>query len=99
LSGGRQAFTDPLWTVYPVLLNGLSGTTRAQPGLDQALPAVRPGRHARGTQARPTRSVPDARAIGDALTERGTKLSLGGQLYDPADPMSKMFFNILATFA
>jgi hypothetical protein len=27
------------------------------------------------------------------------KLSLGGQVYDPADPMGKMFFNILATFA
>ena len=27
------------------------------------------------------------------------KLSLGGTLYDPADPMGKMFFNILATFA
>ena len=26
-------------------------------------------------------------------------LSLGGQVYDPADPMGKMFFNILATFA
>jgi DNA invertase Pin-like site-specific DNA recombinase len=27
------------------------------------------------------------------------KLSLGGQLYYPTDPMGKMFFNILATFA
>ena len=23
----------------------------------------------------------------------------GGQVYDPTDPMGKMFFNILATFA
>ena len=45
------------------------------------------------------RSVPDARAIGDDLAGRGIKLSLGGQVYDPADPMGKMFFNILATFA
>jgi DNA invertase Pin-like site-specific DNA recombinase len=45
------------------------------------------------------RSVPDARAIGDSLVARGVKLSLGGQLYDPTDPMGKMFFNILATFA
>ena len=29
----------------------------------------------------------------------GIKLSLGGQVYDPTDPMGKMFFNILATFA
>jgi hypothetical protein len=46
------------------------------------------------------RSVPDAaRAIGDSLAARRIKLSLGGQVYDPADPMGKMFFNILATFA
>ena len=45
------------------------------------------------------RSVPDARAIGDDLAARGIKLSLGGQVYDPTDPIGKMFFNILATFA
>jgi DNA invertase Pin-like site-specific DNA recombinase len=45
------------------------------------------------------RSVPDARHIGDSLGARGVRLSLGGTLYDPADPMGKMFFNILATFA
>jgi DNA invertase Pin-like site-specific DNA recombinase len=30
---------------------------------------------------------------------RGLKLALGASVYDPADPMGKMFFNILATFA
>ena len=45
------------------------------------------------------RSVPDARAIADQLQERGVKLALGPALYDPNDPMGKMFFNILATFA
>jgi hypothetical protein len=75
--------------------HGLTGTTRARPGFDQALAAVRPG----DTLVVPkfdrlARSVPDARAIGDALTERGIKLSLGGQVNDPADPMGKMFFNI-----
>jgi len=45
------------------------------------------------------RSVPDARDIGDTLTRRGVTLSLGGSIYDPDDPMGKMFFNILATFA
>jgi DNA invertase Pin-like site-specific DNA recombinase len=43
--------------------------------------------------------VPDARAIADALVARGVKLALGSSVYDPADPMGKMFFNILATFA
>ena len=45
------------------------------------------------------RSVPDARAIADQLQEQGVKLALGPTLYDPSDPMGKMFFNILATFA
>jgi DNA invertase Pin-like site-specific DNA recombinase len=80
--------------------HGLTGTTRDRPGLAQALAAVRAG----DTLVVPkldrlARSVPDARDIGDSLTARGVKLSLGGTLYDPADPMGKMFFNILATFA
>ena len=79
---------------------GLTGTTRARPGLDQALAAVRAG----DTLVVPkldrlARSVPDARQIADALVERGVKLALGASVYDPADPMGKMFFNILATFA
>jgi DNA invertase Pin-like site-specific DNA recombinase len=45
------------------------------------------------------RSVPDARTIADTLVARGVKLALGSSVYDPADPMGKMFFNILATFA
>lgn len=80
--------------------HGLSGTTRARPGLDQALAAVRSG----DTLVVPkldrlARSVPDARAIAEALAARGVKLRLGASLYDPHDPMGRMFFNILATFA
>ena len=79
---------------------GLTGTSRARPGLDQALAAVRAG----DTLVVPkldrlARSVPDARDIGDTLVTRGVRLSLGGSVYDPADPMSKMFFNMLAVFA
>ena len=80
--------------------HGLTGPTRARPGLDQALAAVREG----DTLVVPkldrlARSVPDARAIADRLRERGVKLALGRALYDPGDPMGKLFFNILATFA
>ena len=79
---------------------GLTGTTRARPGLDQALAAVRDGDTLVVSKLdRLARSVPDARAIADRLRERGVKLALGRALYDPADPMGKMFFNILATFA
>lgn len=45
------------------------------------------------------RSVPDARAIADDLKGRGVKLQIGATVHDPTDPMGKMFFNILATFA
>lgn len=80
--------------------HGLTGTNRSRPGLDQALAAVRTG----DTLVVPkldrlARSVPDARTIADALASRGVKLALGSSVYDPVDPMGKMFFNILATFA
>ncbi len=45
------------------------------------------------------RAPSPTRAIADALIARGVKLALGVSVYDPADPMRKMFFNILATFA
>ena len=80
--------------------HGLTCTTRARPGLDQALAAVRAGDTLVVAKLdRLARSVPDARAIADRLRERGVKLALGRALYDPDDPMGKMFFNILATFA
>jgi len=71
---------------------GLTGSNRTRPGLDQALAAVRSG----DTLVVPkldrlARSVPDARDIGDSLVARGVILSLGGTVYDPADPMGKMF--------
>lgn len=80
--------------------HGLTGTNRVRPGLDQAIAAVREG----DTLVVPkldrlARSVPDARAIADQLQEKGVKLALGASVYDPTDPMGKMFFNILATFA
>jgi DNA invertase Pin-like site-specific DNA recombinase len=80
--------------------HGLTGTNRTRPGLDQALAAVRTG----DTLVVPkldrlARSVPDARAIADTLAGRGVRLALGASVYDPADPMGKMFFNVLATFA
>src|SRR3984885_4379267 len=80
--------------------HGLTGRNRSRPRLQQALAAVREG----DTRVVPkldrlARSVPDARAIGDSLAARGVRLSVAGTVYDPHDPMGKMFFNILATFA
>lgn len=80
--------------------HGLTGTNRKRPGLDQAIAAVREG----DTLVVPkldrlARSVPDARAIAEQLETKGVKLALGASVYDPTDPMGKMFFNMLATFA
>lgn len=79
---------------------GFTGTNRTRPGLDQALAAARSG----DTLVVPkldrlARSVPDARAIGDDLSARGVRLQIGASVHDPSDPMGKLFFNILATFA
>ena len=101
LAAQRQALLEMGVTEDRIYTDhGLTGTTLARPGLDQALAAVREG----DTLVVPkldrlARSVPDARAIADQLRERGLKLALGRALYDPGDPMGKMFFNILATFA
>ena len=79
---------------------GLTATNRQRPGLDQALAAVRQGDILVVPKLdRLARSVPDARAIADSLLERGVKLALGNTIYDPSDPMGKLFFNVLATFA
>ncbi|MFV0300555.1 MAG: recombinase family protein [Paracoccus sp. (in: a-proteobacteria)] len=80
--------------------HGLTGTNRERPGLAQALAAVRAGdTFVVPKLDRLARSIPDARAIADELESRDVKLALGNSVYDPADPVSKMFFNILATFA
>ena len=79
---------------------GFTGRNRERPGLDQALAAVRSGDSLVVPKLdRLARSVPDARAIGDELAGRNVRLQIGGSVHDPADPMGKLFFNILATFA
>jgi DNA invertase Pin-like site-specific DNA recombinase len=79
---------------------GLTGTNRNRPGLDQALAAGRDGgSFVVARLDRLARSVPDARDIAKQLEEKGVKLQVGSVVYDPNDPMGKMFFNRLATFA
>jgi DNA invertase Pin-like site-specific DNA recombinase len=45
------------------------------------------------------RSLPDARDILDELTRRNVKLSLGGSIHDPTDPVVQLLFNVLAMVA
>lgn len=44
-------------------------------------------------------SIPDAREIVGQHEKRGVMLALGMSIYDPTDPMGKLFFSIPATFA
>ncbi|MER5635120.1 recombinase family protein [Streptomyces nitrosporeus] len=80
--------------------HGLTGTNRGRPGPARATAAA----HACDPLVVPAperlaRSAPVARGIGDSSSARGVKLSLDGALHGPGDPMDKMFFHILGTFA
>ena len=80
--------------------HGFTGTNRKRPGLDQALAAVRSGDILVVPKLdRLARSVPDARDLISGLHDRGVRLSIGGAVYDWADPMAKMFVTMLAVFA
>ena len=80
--------------------HGLTGTNRDRPGLAAALAAVRAGDTFVVTKLdRLARSLPDARQIIDELTRAGVTLSLGGQCHDPADPIGRLLFNVLAMVA
>lgn len=80
--------------------HGLTGTNRDRPGLRQALAAVRDGDTLVITKLdRLARSLPDARDIMEELTQKNVKLSIGGSIHDPADPVGRLLFNVLAMVA
>jgi DNA invertase Pin-like site-specific DNA recombinase len=80
--------------------HGLTGTNRARPGLREALAACRAGDTLVVTKLdRLARSLPDARDIAGELTKAGVKLSIGGSLHDPDDPIGRLLFNVLAMIA
>ncbi len=45
------------------------------------------------------RSLPDARDILVELTAKNVRLSLGGTIHDPTDPVGRLLFNVLAMVA
>jgi Resolvase, N terminal domain len=80
--------------------HGLTRTTRARPGLREALAACHDGDTLVVTKLdRLARSLPDARDIADELTARQVKLNLGGSVHDPTDPVGRLLFNVLAMIA
>ena len=80
--------------------HGLTGTNPRRPGLREAIAACREGDTLVVTKLdRLARSLPDARAIADELTARQVRLSLGGSVYDPNDPVGRLLFNVLAMVA
>ena len=80
--------------------HGLTGTNRARPGLREAMAACRAGDTLVVTKLdRLARSLPDARAILEELTTRQVKLSLGGSVHDPNDPVGRLLCNVLAMVA
>ena len=88
----------PATRIY--LDKGLTGTSRARPGLDQALAAVRDGDTFTVTKLdRLARSVPDALDILGQLSARGIRFALGTSVYDWQDPFARMFLQILAVIA
>ncbi len=80
--------------------HGLTGTNRHRPGLREALAACRCRNTLVVTKLdRLARSLPDARAIIDDFTRRDVKLSFGGVVHDPSDPVGRPLFNVLAMVA
>lgn len=75
-------------------------TTAGRAGLEKALDAAREGDTFVVTKLdRLARSIRDFHDLADAITEKGVALQIGGQTYEPASPMGRMFFSMLATFA
>ena len=80
--------------------HGLTGTNRERAGLREAFAACRAGDTLVVTKLdRLARSLPDAREILEHLTTREVKLSLGGSVHDPTDPVGRLLFNVLAMVA
>jgi DNA invertase Pin-like site-specific DNA recombinase len=80
--------------------HGLTGTNRARPGLREALAACRSGDTLVVAKLdRLARSLRDAKDIIDELTAKDVKLSIGGSVHDPNDPVGRLLFNVLAMVA
>ncbi|MGP9783390.1 recombinase family protein [Glutamicibacter sp. AOP12-B1-11] len=79
--------------------HGFTGRNKNRAGLCEALAACRAGDTFVIKLNRLARSVRDAHEIADDLANREIKLSIGGSVHDPTDPIGKLLFNVLAMTA
>src|SRR5215207_10326459 len=88
--GGDRIYVD----------HGLTGTNRDRPGLPLVLAACRSGDTLVVTKLDwLARWLPDASDILSELTGKNVRLSLGGSIHDPNDPIGRLLFNGLAMVA
>jgi DNA invertase Pin-like site-specific DNA recombinase len=101
LTAQRDALAALGVSVEPTYVDhGLTGTNRDRPGLREALAPGRSGDTLVVTKLdRLARSLPDARDILQDLTTPEVKLSIGGSVHDPTDPVGRLLFNVLAMVA
>ena len=82
------------------MITASAGLTASALGLREALAACRAGDTLVVTKLdRLARSLPDARDILQDITRREVKLSIGGSVHDPTDPVGRLLFNVLAMVA
>ena len=89
--------------VRPALIytdHGLTGTNRARPGLREAPAACQTGDTLVVAKLdRLARSLRDAKDIIGELTAKDVKLSIGGSVQHPNDPVGRILFSVLAMVA
>lgn len=79
---------------------GFTGKNTDRPGLHAALAALRPGDVLVVTKLdRLARSAQDAFMLAQVVAGKGASLQYGATRLDPADPMGKALFGMLAVFA
>jgi DNA invertase Pin-like site-specific DNA recombinase len=79
---------------------GYTGSNRDRSGLREAQAAVRAGDELVVTRLdRLGRSQRDLHNIADELVRAEVRLNINGMIYDPTDPVGKMFFGMLALMA
>ena len=80
--------------------HGYTGKTMTRDGLENALKALRAGDElVVPAMDRLARNARETLRVVDELTEQEVTLNIGGMVYEPGSPMSRLFVTILAAVA